>query len=151
PEAHFEQKRSGQIDRFTQFAVVAARAAVRDAGIEIDEGLALETATVIGSGVGGQNTADDSYFKLYGENSSKVHPLTIPRLMVNAAASQISMDLGLKGPTFTTATACSSGTHAIGQAFQMIRMGQAPVAVAGGAEACLTVGTIKAWEALRIL
>ena len=151
PNTHFEPKRANQFDRFTQFAVVAARAAVRDAGLEIDEELALEIATVIGTGAGGHITIDDSYLKLYGENSPKVHPLTIPRMMVNAAASQISMDLGLKGPTFTTATACASGTHAIGQAFHMVRSGQAPVAIAGGTEACLTVGTIKAWEALRIL
>jgi len=80
-----------------------------------------------------------------------VHPLSIPRWMVNAAASQVSIDLGLRGPTWTVATACASGAHAIGQAFQMVRNGQAPMAVAGGADACLTVGTIKAWEALRVL
>ena len=151
PSAHFEPKRVSQLDRFAQFAVVAARAAIRDAGLDLDEELALEVATVIGTGSGGQTTIDDSYFKLYGENSPKVYPLTIPRMMMNAAASQITMDLGLKGPTFTTATACASGTHAIGQAFQMVRSGQAPVAIAGGAEASLTVGTLKAWEALRIL
>ena len=151
PEAHFDQKRMSQLDRFTQFAVVAARASLRDSGLELDEELALDAATVIGTGVGGQNTADDTYLKFYGENSSKIHPFTIPRLMANAAASQISMDLGLKGPTYSIATACASGTHAIGQAFQMVRSGQSPIAVAGGAEACLTVGTIKAWEALRIL
>jgi nodulation protein E len=151
PNTHFEPKRVNQLDRFAQFAVVAARAAVRDASLKIDEELALEIATVIGTGAGGHTTIDDSYLKLYGENSPKVHPLTIPRMMVNAAASQISMYLGLKGPTFSTATACASGTHAIGQAFHMVRSGQAPVAIAGGTEACLTVGTLKAWEALRIL
>lgn len=151
PNTYFEPKRIGQLDRFSQFAVVAARAAVRDAGLDLDEELALQAATVIGTGSGGQTTIDDSYFKLYGENSTKVYPLTIPRMMMNAAACQITMDLGLKGPAFTTATACASGTHAIGQAFQMVRSGQAPVAIAGGSEASLTVGTLKAWEALRIL
>jgi nodulation protein E len=151
PNAHFDPRRTSQLDRFSQFAVVAARAAVRDAGLDLDEELALDVATIIGTGSGGQTTIDDSYFKLYGENSPKVYPLTIPRMMVNAAACQVSMDLGLKGPTFTTATACASGTHAIGQAFHMVRLGQAPVAIAGGTEASLTVGTLKAWEALRIL
>ena len=84
-------------------------------------------------------------------NSPRLHPLTIPRLMTSAGASQVSMDLGLKGPTFCVGTACAAGTHAIGLAFHMVRCGQAPVAVAGGAEACLTAGTIKAWEALRVL
>jgi len=151
PEAHFEQRKAGTLDRVAQFAVVAARAAVRDAGITIDEKLGLETATVVGTGVGGQNTMDDQYLRLYGQNSPRVHPLTVPRLMVNAAVSNVSMDLGLKGPTYSVATACASGTHAIGQAFHMLRLGQAPVALAGGSEACITVGTLKGWEALRVL
>jgi nodulation protein E len=150
-EAHFEAKRVNLMDRFAQFAAVAARSAVRDAQLQIDEPLALEVATVIGTGVGGQNTQEASYFRLYGQNSPKVHPLTIPRLMANAAASHVSMELGLKGPTYSVATACASGTHAIGQAFHMVRSGQAPVAIAGGSEACVTVGTLKGWEALRVL
>jgi len=151
PAELFEPKQLGLIDRFSQFAVVAARAAVRDSGLDISEQMALEAATVIGSACGGQTTLDDSYFKLYSENSPRLHPLTIPRLIANAAASQISMDLGLKGPAFCVATACASGTHAIGLAFHMLRSGRAPFALAGGAEACLTAGTIKAWEALHVL
>jgi nodulation protein E len=151
PAQHFEPKQLSLLDRFSQFAIVAARAAVRDSGLDISEQMALEAATVIGTACGGQTTLDDSYFKLYSENSPRLHPLTIPRLIANAAASQVSMDLGLKGPAFCVATACASGTHAIGLAFHMLRSGQAPVALAGGAEACLTAGTIKAWEALRVL
>ncbi len=151
PGALFEPKQLGLLDRFSQFAVVAARSAVRDSGLDISDQLALEAATVIGSSSGGQTTFDDSYFRLYSENSPRLRPMTIPRLMTNAAASQVSMDLGLKGPALCVATACAAGTHAIGLAFQMLRSGQAPVAVAGGAEACLTAGTIKAWEALRVL
>ncbi|HLH93485.1 MAG TPA: beta-ketoacyl-[acyl-carrier-protein] synthase family protein [Xanthobacteraceae bacterium] len=151
PEAHFDAKQLSLLDRFSQFAVVAARAAVRDAALTIDEKAALETATVIGNAAGGQTTVDEAYLRLYGKNAPRVHPMTIPRWMVNAAASQVSMDLGLKGPTWTVATACASSTHAIGQAFHMLRMGQIPFALAGGAEACLTVGTLKSWEALRVL
>jgi nodulation protein E len=151
PALLFEPKQLNQLDRFAQFAVAAARAAVQDSGLTISEQLALEVATVIGNAAAGQTALDDAYFKLYGENSSRLHPLTIPRLMTSAAASQISMDLGLKGPAFCVGTACAASTHAIGLAFQMLRSGQAPVAVAGGAEACLTAGTIKAWEALRVL
>jgi len=151
PSQHFDPKRANLLDRFSQFAVVAARAAVRDAQLEISEELAFEAATIVGNAAGGQNSVDESYFKLYGQNSPRVHPLTIPRWMVNAAVSQVSMDLGLKGPTYTIASACASGTHAIGQAFHMVRGGQARIALAGGTEACLTVGTIKCWEALRVL
>jgi nodulation protein E len=149
--AHFQARQANLLDRFSQFAVVAARTAVADADLQLDEPLKFEAATVVGTSVGGQNTIDDQYVRLYGQNSPRVHPLTVPRLMVNAAASHITMDLGWKGPTYAIATACASGTHAIGQAFHMVRHGRTPVAITGGAEACLTVGTIKAWEALRVL
>jgi nodulation protein E len=151
PAQHFDPKRQGMFDRFAQFAVVAARAAVRDAQLEIGEETALQAATIVGNGAGGMNTLDDSYYRLYAQNATRAHPLSIPRLMANAACSQVSMDLGLKGPTFTVASACSSGTHAIGLAMQMVRTGQVPFALAGGSEACITVGTIKGWEALRVL
>ena len=151
PAQHFDSKRLGMMDRFSQFAVVAARAAVKDAQLDITEEIALSAATIVGNGAGGMNTLDDAFLRLYGQNSSRSHPLTIPRLMANAPSSLISMDLGLKGPTFTIASACASGTHAIGQAFQMVRTGQAQVALAGGTEACITVGTMKAWEALRVM
>jgi nodulation protein E len=151
PQAHFGPKQANLMDRFAQFAVCAARAAVADAGLEIDEQLALQVATIVGSGAGGMTTLDDAYLKLYGENASRLHPLTVPRMMVNAAASHVSIDLGLKGPAYSVASACASGTHAIGQAFHMIRSGNVPIAITGGAEACLSVGTIKAWEALRVL
>jgi len=151
PSQHFEPKRESLLDRFSQFAVVAARAAVRDAQLEITEEIAPEVATIVGNAAGGQTSVDESYYKLYAERSPRVHPLTIPRWMVNAAVSQVSMDLGIKGPTYTIASACASGTHAIGQAFYLVRSGRARVALAGGTEACLTVGTIKCWEALRLL
>ena len=151
PEKHFDSRTLPLLDRFAQFAVLAARNAVADSGIVFGEALAQATATIVGTGVGGQHTLDDGYYRLYGENAARLHPFTIPRLMVNAGASHISMDLGLQGPTFAVASACASGTHAIGLAFDMIRSGRTAVALAGGAEACLTVGTLKGWEALRVL
>jgi nodulation protein E len=151
PLQHFEAKRLSLLDRVSQFAVVAARAAVADAHLQIDEQLALSTACVVGTGGGGLSTMDEQYTRIYKEGQQRVHPLTVPKLMVNAAASQVSMDLGIKGPTYVVATACASATHAIGQAFQMVRSGSVPIAVAGGTEACLTEGNIRGWEALRVL
>jgi nodulation protein E len=151
PSQHFDPKREMLLDRFSQFAVVAARAAIADANLEITEEIAPRVAAVLGNAGGGQTSVDESYYQLYAQNSQRMHPLTIPRWMVNAAVSQVSMDLGIKGPAFTIATACASGTHAIGQAFQLVRAGIAPVAITGGTEASLTVGTIKSWEALRML
>ena len=151
PSEHFDPRRESLLDRFAQFAVVAARSALRDSQLELTEELALDTATIIGNSTGGMNTLDDSFSRLYATHGTRAHPLSIPRLMSNAACSAVSMDLGLKGPTYTIASACSSGTHAIGQAFSMVRSGQVPIALTGGTEACLTVGTFKGWEALRVL
>ena len=151
PADHFGRSQLALLDRHAQFAVIAAREAVADAGIAFDPPLALRTATIIGSGVGGQNTQDDNYWRLYGEQAKRLHPFTIPRLMFHSATSHVTMDLGLTGPAFTVASACASATHAIGQAAAMVRSGQVEVAVTGGAESCITFGTMKGWEALRVM
>ena len=151
PQKHFDERTLAPLDRVAQFAVIAARAAIAHCGLTFDGALADRTATIIGCGVGGQGTQDENYRRLYRENAKRLHPLTIPRLMVNAPASQISMNCGLRGPAFVVASACASATHAIGLAFHMVRAGSVPCAVTGGAEACIAFGTMKGWEALRVL
>jgi nodulation protein E len=152
PTRHFGEKQLGYLDRFSQFALIAAGEALAQAGLPLAEnGLAEETAVIVGTGAGGQNTQDDSYHRLYGEGIARLHPFTIPKLMVNAATSHISMTFGISGPAFSVASACASANHAIGQAFWMVRHGQARAAVTGGAEACITVGGLKSWEALRVM
>ena len=151
PAQHFDNGEFGLMDRFTQFAVVAAREAIASAGLSFDPSLAASTATIIGSGVGGQHTQDDNYKKLYAEGGKRLHPFVIPRLMLNAATSHITMQFGLTGPAFSVASACASAGHAVGQAFHMLRSGQATVAITGGTEACITFGTMKGWEALRVM
>jgi nodulation protein E len=151
PRAHFSDRQTAMLDRVAQFAVVAAREAIAHAGISFVDGLSERTATIIGTGVGGQNTQDDNYKRLYGEGAKRLHPLTIPKLMVNAPVSQVSIHCGLRGPAFAVASACASGTHAIGLAFQQLRSGAVPCAVAGGADACITLGTMKGWEAMRVM
>jgi nodulation protein E len=149
-DAHFPSRRLAFIDRFSAMAVVAARAAVAESGLAFDGPLALRTASIIGTGVGGITTLDDSYWRLY-HDGGKPHPFTVPKMMPNAAASQVSIDLGLKGPAFSVVSACASGTHAIGLAFQMIRSGMAEAALCGGTEASITTGALLAWEALRVV
>jgi nodulation protein E len=151
PAAHFDEKQAGHLDRFSQFAVCAARQAMHDASLAISDELANETATVIGCGAGGLATMEDAYVRLFKRNSSRVHPFSIPNFIPNAAGCQVSIDLGLKGPAWTVTTACASGSHAIGQAFHLLRNGQASVAVTGGCEATLTLVAIKSWEGLRVL
>jgi nodulation protein E len=148
---HFDGRRLQLLDRVSQFAVVAAREAIADAGIELSEALARETPALVGSAVAGQQTVEDTYLRLYGMKKPRVHPAVVPRMLHSAPASQISIELGLKGPTFSIASACASATHAIGQAFHMVRSGVAGLAIAGGAESCLTLATFKAWESLRAL
>jgi nodulation protein E len=151
PKAYFEERAISPLDRVSQFAIVAAREAVKAAGVSFADGLADRTAVIIGTGVGGSTTMEEGYRRLFRDNASRVYPLTIPKLMPNAPASQVSMHLGLRGPSFGVVSACSSATHAIGLAFQMVRAGIAEAAVAGGAEACITLGTLKSWEALRVM
>ena len=131
--------------------MVAAREAVADAGIEWTPELREETAIVTGSCVGGQTTEDEGFVSLYRKNIPRVNPLTIPRTMENAAASRISLETGIVGPTYTVSTACSSSNHAIGQAFWMVRGGSARMAIAGGSEAVFSLGFLKAWEAMRVV
>lgn len=152
PLAHFDEKRLVLLDRVSQFALVAAREAVAQSGIDFAaDGLGENTAVVIGSGVGGELTHDAASRRLYGENNSRLHPLTIVRLMANAPASHVSIEFGLHGPAFATVSACSSANHALAQAFQMVRSGVADAALAGGTEACITLGVVKAWEAMRVM
>jgi nodulation protein E len=151
PMQHFEERVIPQLDRVSQFAVVAAREAIAQAGIKFDMALSVRTAAIVGTGVGGQTTHDDSFRRIYKEQRPRAYPLTIPKLMVNAPASQISMHCGVRGPAFAVASACASATHAIGLAFHMVRSGAVDCALTGGTEACLTYGTVRGWEALRVM
>ncbi len=151
PLAHFESRRLQLLDRVTQFALVAAREAVAQSGLDFRADEAGErTACIVGTGIGGENTHNEQSKRFYGDNNPRVHPLTIVRLMANAPACQITMEFGLTGPSFAVVSACASANHAMAQAFDMIRNGKVDFAVTGGSEACITVPTIKAWEAVRV-
>jgi nodulation protein E len=151
PEARFDPKLISALDRVAQFALAATEEALRAAGLSEAGPLGERAAAIIGSGVGGMGTIDDSFHRLYAEGSARVHPFTVPRLMLNAPASQVAMRHGVTGPAYAIASACSSANHAIGTAFGMVRHGVVDVAICGGSEAALTYGTIKAWEALRVM
>jgi nodulation protein E len=151
PDKLLPPKRAAMMDRISQFAVVAAREALDLAGLEPQSREVAQAAVIVGVGVGGMITLDNAFHDLYGLSKTRTHPLTIPKLMCNAPASQVSMDIGAHGLTFVIASACASGTHAIGTAAKLIRSGAATVALAGGTEACITAGTLHGWEALRVL
>jgi nodulation protein E len=150
-EGLFNRQQIALYDRFTQFALVAAREALGQAGLSFSGDLAARCGVVLGTSGGGMQTLDENYRSVYEDGKNRVHPFVVPKLMNNAAASHISMEFNLKGPSFTVATACASSNHAMGQAFQLVRSGSAPVMITGGAESMLCFGGIKAWEGLRVM
>ncbi|MCF6231561.1 MAG: beta-ketoacyl-[acyl-carrier-protein] synthase family protein [Rhodobacteraceae bacterium] len=151
PTAQFNRQQLSLYDRFTQFTLIAAREAIEQSGIEFSDDLAARSGVVLGTAGGGVSTWDDNYRSVYEDGKNRVHPFVVPKLMNNAAASHVSMQYNLRGPTFTVSTACASSNHAMAQAFSMVRSGMAPVMVTGGAESMLCFGGVKAWEGLRVM
>lgn len=148
---HFNRQQISLYDRFTQFTLLSAREAVAQSGLNFSGELADRSGVVFGTSGGGLNTQDENYRAVYEEGKNRVHPFIVPKLMNNAAASHVSMEFNLRGPSFTVATACASSNHAMGQAFNMVRSGMADVMLTGGSEAMLCFGGIKAWEGLRVM
>jgi nodulation protein E len=153
PLQHFDEKKLLLLDRVSQFALIAAREAVSHSGLDFsaDESLRARTACIVGTGTGGEQTNDECSKRLYGEGNPRMHPLSIVRRMVNAPASQVSIEFGATGPAFSVSSACASANHALASAFALVRSGAADVALAGGTEACITLGVLRAWEAMRVL
>ncbi|QXT38264.1 beta-ketoacyl-[acyl-carrier-protein] synthase family protein [Gymnodinialimonas ceratoperidinii] len=149
PESLFNRQQIALYDRFTQFTMIAARQALE--GMSFSGEDAIRAGVVLGTAGGGVNTWDENYRTVYEEGKNRVHPFVVPKLMNNAAASHVSMEWNLKGPSFSVATACASSNHAMGQAFNLIRYGGADVMVTGGSEAMLSFGGVKAWEGLRVM
>ncbi len=147
-ETHFDRAQLGLLDRHVQFALVAAREARAQAACPVASD---KTAVIMGNAGGGLTTSDAAFRAVYAEGKARVHPFTVPRLMGSAAASHISMEMGLTGPAFSVSSACASSNHAIGLAFQMVRSGMVEAAYAGGSEAMLSFGGLKAWEGLRVM
>ena len=151
PDQVFNRQQLSLYDRFTQLTLIAAKEAVAQSGLEFAGALSAKSGVVLGTAGGGVSTWDDNYRSVYEGGKNRVHPFVVPKLMNNAAASHISVEYNLKGPSFTVSTACASSNHAMAQAFQMVRSGMAPVMVTGGSESMLCFGGIKAWEGLRVM
>jgi 3-oxoacyl-[acyl-carrier-protein] synthase II len=149
--ASFAKPKLAVLDRFSQFALVAATEALQDAGIDAADPRKANAGVYVGTGFGGAQTIESAYSDLFSNGKDRLGPYTVIRVMNNAATAHISMDFALRGPSLTFSTACSSSGIAIGEALRAIRHGYAEMAVAGGAESLLTLATIRAWEALRTL
>lgn len=148
---HFEDKMLLWLDPFSHYGIVSAREAIADSGIEFDDKLKGKSGVITGNCLGGKTTETEIYKKFYIEHQQRYPPTTIPRAMANAVSSHVSMEFGLTGATFTTSTACSSANHALGQAFWLVRQGTLDVALAGGSEAPICYGNLRAWETMRVV
>lgn len=139
------------IERFSQLALVAADQAVQDAKLTLNESEYHRAGVYMGSCLGGAGTLEDGYIEVFKRENPRIKPLSVLLSMNNAAASHLSIKYHLQGPNITYATACSSSAIALGEAYRQIKHGYADVMLAGGSEAMLTLGAMKAWEALRTL
>jgi 3-oxoacyl-[acyl-carrier-protein] synthase II len=149
--AHFGAARLRMLDRVSQFALVAAAEAIADAGALFERDDRDATGVFVGTGMGGAQSTDEGYQTVYQEGSDRVQPYSVLMAMNNAAAAWIGIDHHLLGPNLTYSSACSSSAVAIGEAWKRIAAGELEVMIAGGSEAPLTFGTLKAWEALKTL
>lgn len=151
PEHGIDRRNTVSMDRVSLLAVIAAREALAHSGLVIDETNTSRVGATIGVGVFGAETSDDNYRKLLVEGKSRTEIFAVPKIMPGAAAGQVGMNLGLRGPTFGVTSACSSANHAFASAMDQLLLGRADVMIAGGAEAPLVWGVLKGWEALRIV
>jgi len=150
-DSEFNRQQMSLYDRSTQFTLLAAKEAIGQSGLTFTGDLAATSGVVLGTAGGGVSTWDDNYRAVYEEGKNRVHPFVVPKLMNNAAASHVSMEFNLKGPSFTVSTACASSNHAMAQAFAMVRSGMSTAMVTGGSESMLCFGGVKAWEGLRVM
>ena len=151
PDSRIPEKLLDQTDRFSQFLVASAAEAVGQASLDPEDSRWSNAAVITGTGIGGEVSQDAAFFEMYRHNKTRVHPLLIPKTMPNAGASQIGMQYGVRGQVFTVSTACSSSNHAIGLAWSTIAAGACDLALAGGSEAPICFGFLKAWEAMRVV
>jgi 3-oxoacyl-[acyl-carrier-protein] synthase II len=150
-EGVLDRKEAKRMDRFVQFAVVAAAEALRNAGIDLERTDRERVGVLIGSGIGGMETFETQHTALMEKGPGRVSPFFIPMMISDMAAGQVSIQFGLKGPNFGTVSACASGAHAIGEALRLLRAGDADVILAGGAEATITPMAVAGFNSARAL
>ena len=151
PTKYMNSKQARRVDRVTQFALIAAREAVENSGLDFSREDPFRAGVIVGSGIGGLEELETQHRRLIEFGPRRVSPFTVPRLMVNASAGNISIEYAIKGPNSATATACASGTNAMGDALRIIQRDEADIMITGGAEAALTEIGLASFCALRAL
>jgi nodulation protein E len=142
---------AGGLDPFARLALAAALEALEQSGLRANPVLTERTAVILGHGLGGLATLEAGYERFFGMKSPRLHPSTVPRVMLSAAVSAVAMAFEIRGPVFATSSACASSSHAIAQGAAMIAMGQVDCALVGGSEAISTAGCVRAWDAIRAM
>lgn len=151
PDDHFDKKTSKRMDPFSQYAIIASREAIKDAGITPENTDMTRVAAIISSGIGGLTTIERDNRALVEKGPDRVSPMYIPMSIVNMAAGNVAIDLGIKGESLSIVTACASGTHSIGEAYRMIKHGYQEVALAGGTESSITPTGIAGFMNIKAL
>jgi len=148
---YIDKKEARRMDLFTQYAVSAAKMAVQDSELDLEKVDLNRMGVIIGSGIGGMKTFEDQCKTLLNKGPNRVSPFMVPMMIVNMAAGQIAIHLGAKGPNLTVATACASGTNAVGEAFKTIQRGDADAVITGGTEAAITPLACAGFCAMKAL
>ncbi len=146
-----DKKEARRMDRSSQFALAAAKLAVDDSGLNLEEENRDRIGTIVGSGIGGMETLHDLYEGLFDKGPNRVSPFVVPMMIGNMAAGRVSIQFGLYGPCSCVVTACASGTNAVGDAFRVIQRGDADVMVAGGCEAAVSPGAVAGFAAMKAM
>lgn len=150
-EDRLGRKITGSVDRFALLALCAAFEALDQADLIDHPALESRTAIVLGHGQGGQETLEKSYERYFGLKAQRMHPATVPKVMVSGGVSAVAMQFGVHGPVFATSSACASSAHAVVQGAGLIQTGLADVAIVGGSEAIATPGCMSSWQAIQAL
>lgn len=151
PSAFIDFREVKRLDRFSQFALVAAQDAVADSGLDFNTEQTCRCGVVVGSAIGGVNEVEDQLRKMFLKGPDRVSPLSVPRLMHNAASSNIAIKFGLRGPSTTIITACASANNAIGEAFKSIQRGDLEIIISGGTDAGITQSGLSSFHNMKAL
>jgi 3-oxoacyl-[acyl-carrier-protein] synthase II len=151
PDSFTEKKEIKRLDRFSQFALVAAHEAVAESGLDFAKADATRCGVILGSGIGGLHEIEEGCFKLYDKGPDRVSPFVVPKMMLNAAGGNISIRYGLRGINYSVATACASANNAIGDALQAIQRGSADVVITGGTESAITQVGLAGFQNMKAL
>ncbi|MCI6157987.1 MAG: beta-ketoacyl-ACP synthase II [Selenomonadaceae bacterium] len=151
PTEYIDKKESKRMDRYAQFAVAATKMALEDAGLDLEKEDCDRIGTYVGAGIGGIETMNEQYKKLFDKGPNRISPFFIPMMIANMAAGQVSITFGLHGPSSCVVTACATGSNCIGDAMRVLQRGEADVMVAGGTEASISEAAVAGFSAMKAL